>query len=226
MGKYATVEEYLDSLPPELRPIADELCRLVRAAMPAATEAIKWSMPTWSHQGPFCYVKAFRRHVNLGFWRGMALDDPHGVIDTTGEKMGHVSFEPVLRSTRPRLRRSFVRLPRSTRPSVIPHVPADVCHQLATVARFGAPDLVSMRCTWSFTVASEIDSARPIARFVHPWATKAATSRSRGVRLSKCLLGFCRSCSITITGTRTAPSAGSTVTTTPAGTASVSAAML
>jgi hypothetical protein len=92
VGKYASVDEYLSAVPPELRVTGAELCEVVRATMPFATEAIKWSMPTWSHHGPFCYVKAFKHHVNLGFWRGMALDDPRGLIDTTGEKMGHVSF--------------------------------------------------------------------------------------------------------------------------------------
>jgi hypothetical protein len=92
MGKFATVEEYLDAVAPELRDTARRLCELVRTAQPSATEAMKWSMPTWSNHGPFCYVKAFRTHVNLGFWRGKALDDPHHLIDTTGEKMGHVSF--------------------------------------------------------------------------------------------------------------------------------------
>jgi hypothetical protein len=92
MGKYADVEAYIEAVPPELREVARGLCDVVRAAVPDAAEAIKWSMPTWSHHGPFCYVKAFARHVNLGFWRGMALDDPNGLIGTTGEKMGHVSF--------------------------------------------------------------------------------------------------------------------------------------
>ena len=94
MGKHTPVESYLDALPPELGGVARQLCDVVRTAVPDAGEAVKWSHPTWSDQGPFCYVKAFAKHVNLGFWRSASLPDPHGVIVSTGEKMGHVRFAP------------------------------------------------------------------------------------------------------------------------------------
>lgn len=90
MGKYATVEEYLADVEPSIRPIVSKLRDVVRRAVPAAAETVKWSQPTYEHNGPFCYIKAFNSHVNLGFWRGRSLDDPAGIVQSGGDVMGHV----------------------------------------------------------------------------------------------------------------------------------------
>jgi hypothetical protein len=43
--------------------------------------------------GAFCYVAAYARHVNLGFYRGGELPDPHRVLKGTGKKMRHIQFD-------------------------------------------------------------------------------------------------------------------------------------
>jgi len=43
--------------------------------------------------GAFCYVAAYARHVNLGFYRGAELPDPHRVLKGTGKKMRHIRFD-------------------------------------------------------------------------------------------------------------------------------------
>ncbi len=43
--------------------------------------------------GAFCYVAAYSRHVNLGFYRGGELQDPHRVLKGTGKKMRHIRFD-------------------------------------------------------------------------------------------------------------------------------------
>lgn len=93
MGKYASVDDYIANVEPTLRPIVTELRDVVQRAAPAATETVKWSQPTYEHNGPFCYIKAFKSHVNLGFWRGKALDDPDGLVQSGGDVMGHIRFE-------------------------------------------------------------------------------------------------------------------------------------
>jgi hypothetical protein len=37
-------------------------------------------------------MKAFKNSVNFGFWRGIDLDDPQGLLQGTGEKMRHVKL--------------------------------------------------------------------------------------------------------------------------------------
>ncbi len=45
--------------------------------------------------GAFCYVAAHARHVNLGFYRGAELPDPHRVMKGVGRKMRHIRFDSV-----------------------------------------------------------------------------------------------------------------------------------
>lgn len=40
----------------------------------------------------FGYVDAFRAHVNVGFFRGADLADPHGLLEGTGTFMRHVKL--------------------------------------------------------------------------------------------------------------------------------------
>jgi hypothetical protein len=46
----------------------------------------------------FCYVDAFKDHVNVGFFCGTALPDPAGLLQGTGKYMRHVKLrkdEPI-----------------------------------------------------------------------------------------------------------------------------------
>lgn len=42
----------------------------------------------------FAYVNAFRAHVNVGFFRGAEIADPHGLLEGTGKFMRHVKLRP------------------------------------------------------------------------------------------------------------------------------------
>jgi hypothetical protein len=42
----------------------------------------------------FAYTNSFRTHVNVGFFRGAALADPHGLLEGTGKFMRHVKLRP------------------------------------------------------------------------------------------------------------------------------------
>ena len=46
------------------------------------------------HDAAFAYVDAFKAHVNIGFYRGAVLDDPHGLLEGTGKLMRHVKLTP------------------------------------------------------------------------------------------------------------------------------------
>jgi hypothetical protein len=43
---------------------------------------------------PFGYVNAFKRHVNVGFFHGAALEDPAGLLEGSGKRMRHVKLKP------------------------------------------------------------------------------------------------------------------------------------
>jgi hypothetical protein len=42
----------------------------------------------------FAYVNVFTAHVNVGFFQGASLDDPHGLLTGTGRFMRHVKIGP------------------------------------------------------------------------------------------------------------------------------------
>jgi hypothetical protein len=43
---------------------------------------------------PFAYVNAFTSHVNVGFYHGNALPDPHHLLQGSGKHMRHVKLKP------------------------------------------------------------------------------------------------------------------------------------
>lgn len=87
-----TVDDYLATLSDEQRAIAQALRALVRSAAPDAIEAIKWSQPVFEVGGPVCWIKAHKAHITLGFWRGMQLPSAPGLIEGSGDKMGHIKL--------------------------------------------------------------------------------------------------------------------------------------
>jgi hypothetical protein len=90
MPKFKDVDDYIAQLSGWQAEAANQLRALVREAAPDADEAIKWSQPVYSSNGPFCYFKAFKKHINFGFWRGTQLTDPAGLLQSGGKKMAHV----------------------------------------------------------------------------------------------------------------------------------------
>jgi hypothetical protein len=42
----------------------------------------------------FAYVNAFTAHVNVGFFQGASLPDPHGILQGGGKFMRHVKLRP------------------------------------------------------------------------------------------------------------------------------------
>ena len=92
MPKFKDVDDYVASLSGWQAEAAAQLRDVVREAAPDAEEAIKWSQPVYSHNGPFCYFKAFKKHINFGFWRGAQMSDPSSLLQGTGGKMRHVKI--------------------------------------------------------------------------------------------------------------------------------------
>lgn len=45
-------------------------------------------------EAAFAYVNVFHAHVNVGFFRGAELEDPHRLLEGTGKLMHHVKLRP------------------------------------------------------------------------------------------------------------------------------------
>src|SRR3712207_8655803 len=82
-----TFEERRAGSDPPVRALAEAARALVHDVLPRVVEIV------WVHQGTvgwgtgprkmtehFCYLTLHRRHVNLGFYYGAELPDPHGLL--------------------------------------------------------------------------------------------------------------------------------------------------
>jgi hypothetical protein len=85
-----TVDEYIAGLDDWQGDVVSGLREIVLSAAPQAAEKIKWAQPVYEEKGPFSFIKAFKNHVNFGFWRGVQLPDPEGLLEGSGEKMRHI----------------------------------------------------------------------------------------------------------------------------------------
>jgi len=90
-----SVDGYIAGLEDWQAEIVTRVRIIVRQAAPAAKESYKWAQPVYESNGPFAYIKAFKSAVNFGFWRGVDLDDPQGLLQGTGDKMRHVKLASV-----------------------------------------------------------------------------------------------------------------------------------
>ncbi|MGE0790359.1 MAG: DUF1801 domain-containing protein [Sandaracinaceae bacterium] len=90
--KKPTVDEYLGGLSGWMSIVGQMVRRSFAHAAPDATSSVKWAQPVWEDHGPFAYLRAYGNHMNLGFWRGAQLPDPHGLLQGDGDRMKHIAL--------------------------------------------------------------------------------------------------------------------------------------
>ncbi|MEZ4593605.1 MAG: DUF1801 domain-containing protein [Chloroflexota bacterium] len=66
MKKPTTIDEYLAEFPAEVQEVLQKVREVVRTAVPQATEAISYGMPTFKLHGNLVHFGAFKTH--LGFY--------------------------------------------------------------------------------------------------------------------------------------------------------------
>jgi hypothetical protein len=85
------VEAFLEDVAPPMREIAERLRTIVKGATPEATERVRlgWRLLAYDlrikrHGAFFAWVFPERKHVHLGFPKGVLMDDPRGVLNGDG----------------------------------------------------------------------------------------------------------------------------------------------
>jgi len=74
------VTAYIAKSAPFARPVLSHLRALVHQACPDVEETIKWSMPSFLHEGRIlCGMAAFKEHCTFGFWH-------KGMVEVLGEE--------------------------------------------------------------------------------------------------------------------------------------------
>lgn len=89
------VEQWLADCPGELGNLARHWFSELRACGADTEVILHDGQPTVCVQGAaLAYVDAFSKHVNLGFFQGAELPDPHTLLEGTGKHMRHVKLKP------------------------------------------------------------------------------------------------------------------------------------
>ncbi len=89
------VDAYIAHFKGWQREVLATLRAIIRQGGGDIDESIMWSQPVFSSNGPVCYIKAFADHVNFGFWRGIELDDPEGLLTGDLTMMRHITIRHV-----------------------------------------------------------------------------------------------------------------------------------
>jgi hypothetical protein len=88
-----SVDEYIADIDESLRPVAEEVRRIILDELPDSDEAIKWSQPTYRVAGKHvAYLTATKKHVSFGLTQGRELDDPGGRLEGGGQQMAHIKL--------------------------------------------------------------------------------------------------------------------------------------
>ena len=93
MTKISTVDEYVSIQDQWKKNVLTKLRTIVKENAPSVKESIKWAQPVYENDdGPFCFMRAHKNHINIGFWRGAIMDDPHHLLEGDGVKMRHIKI--------------------------------------------------------------------------------------------------------------------------------------
>jgi uncharacterized protein YdeI (YjbR/CyaY-like superfamily) len=94
MSSDKRIDAYIEKSAPFAKPILKHLRRLIHKANPDVKETIKWGMPFFDYEGPYCSMAAFKEHAVFGFWKAALMKDPKGYLQARsaqgGEAMGHL----------------------------------------------------------------------------------------------------------------------------------------
>lgn len=64
-SKFASIDDYLATVPTDARHILEEIRKIVKHTVPAAQETISYQMPAFRLDRIFIYFAAFKQHVGI-----------------------------------------------------------------------------------------------------------------------------------------------------------------
>src|SRR5262245_11828754 len=85
------IDTWLSGQRDELRQFAEQWFARMRLCGADVRELMHDGCPVACvEDAPFGYVNVFKKHVNVGFFHGVVLEDPAGLLEGTGKNMRHV----------------------------------------------------------------------------------------------------------------------------------------
>ena len=109
--KFGQFDDLLQLAGDPLRPVMERLRVLILEIHPQVCEVVRLGEKAASYGcGPrkmiegYAYIMPFRSWVNLGFFRGISLADPQGLLEGTGAKLRHVKIRSLGDAEQPGVR--------------------------------------------------------------------------------------------------------------------------
>ncbi len=65
MNKPQTVDEYIDSAPPEIQPKLKQIRKIIQEVAPDAEEKLSYGMPYYGYKGRLAYFAFAKKHLGL-----------------------------------------------------------------------------------------------------------------------------------------------------------------
>lgn len=91
MADFESVDQYIESFPPEVRSRLEEARTLLRETAPDAVERISYGMPAYTRDNRSVYFAAFKHH--LGFYPGeSAIEEFRPMLEGFKTAVGSVQF--------------------------------------------------------------------------------------------------------------------------------------
>jgi hypothetical protein len=92
-------DEVIQSFDPNLQAIAKALKELIASIHPEFVE-VAWPRQKIASYGVgpkkmsehYAYIAPYKAYVNLGFYHGVALKDPAGLLDGSGQRLRHIKI--------------------------------------------------------------------------------------------------------------------------------------
>jgi hypothetical protein len=90
----ARLDDRIGDIAREARQLVERLLPEARRDFRAGHNSLTYSF-TGRYADVFLYLAPFKNHVNLGFFHGAVLEDPHGLLVGTGKQLRHVKLSSV-----------------------------------------------------------------------------------------------------------------------------------
>ena len=105
-----TFDEVIQPFDPEIQAIARALKALI-ASIHAGFVEVVWPRQKIASYGigpkkmseHYAYIAAYGKYVNLGFYHGVALKDPAGLLEGAGQRLRHIKIKSLADADRKEL---------------------------------------------------------------------------------------------------------------------------
>jgi uncharacterized protein YdeI (YjbR/CyaY-like superfamily) len=116
------VDAYLEKAAPFAKPILEQFRAVVHEACPDVEETIRWSVPSFSHQGMLCNMAAFKAHCRIVFAKEPLIRGAAEAFGKVEDLQGLPPRKKLLEMVKQaaKLNEAGTRIPKTTQPRKAP----------------------------------------------------------------------------------------------------------